>query len=732
MFNECSCKRVVIIFCFLVILPIEAVSGDCSSSPPSFEHSTFTGGGSKEGDYAIYSCDSGYVLTGDQKYGVQFCESGKWVGENIECKCLQCPEPSAPAFGNFSSNSSDYMATISYSCYQGVNLEGNSERQCQGDGTWNGEAPNCTGSICNHTDDVVIGALCYSIRVEGKTWKDAKASCLSNGSSLAYIGDAESQNGIVHELTKRYGSEDHNYWIGLYEDMLWYWIVSDSQMIYSNWDSPSDAEEGKCCYMMNDTATWSSQHCGIKIGYICQFDETCPTFFNTGGKFEPYGPEEIDGNKYCFVFNPYANEERNWAKDKCLYRFLTHDGGTILEGKLAEILNKATQDYITSAIKSNHKLQGIDYWIGAEQKNANPRKWKWTNGFNLTYSSWGNIGYSIEPSHPSENCVDMFKIPYAYDWNDDDCSKTDTRYICSYDPWLHSEDFCGFPGGIPHGVAVTSIQSRYAIGDNVTYVCEAGYHFQGPSTITCIGKGQWFRDQPSCIAVNCSFPPPAIEFSMHTVVSSQYRGIVVYKCTSNLILIGYGVSVCLSNATWSHPEFTCEHTPTFLQTTLSKTDTATDRFTTYQQMTSLNETYPARSTTESISAQESYSFFTHELQSTEGADESSSISHSTDEVGLPTTTENRPSTNVAITIPEMETSSGKSNTLPLVTDSTYTVEADATDGVMTSMMQSATSVGGPLNKTTLLTTLTNESVNPSTMRPIELKTGKSHNQLEYK
>ena len=90
-----------------------------------------------------YSCDSGYLLVGEES---QQCQAnGKWSGVLAVCSPVDCQDPGTPANGDRMLVSTTFMSTVFYSCRLGYNLEGNQHRICQASGNWSGDLPICKG-----------------------------------------------------------------------------------------------------------------------------------------------------------------------------------------------------------------------------------------------------------------------------------------------------------------------------------------------------------------------------------------------------------------------------------------------------------------------------------------------------------------------------------------------------------------------------------------------------------
>ncbi|XP_035674957.1 P-selectin-like [Branchiostoma floridae] len=110
---------------------------------PSHGHVT---GNIQYGDTISYTCDAGYVLTGD---ATSTCLStGVWSNQPPQCTELQCASLAAPNHGMVSSSTNLVGDTVTFSCDPGFEIHGSTDRLCQADGTWSGSQPRCRKVRC--------------------------------------------------------------------------------------------------------------------------------------------------------------------------------------------------------------------------------------------------------------------------------------------------------------------------------------------------------------------------------------------------------------------------------------------------------------------------------------------------------------------------------------------------------------------------------------------------------
>lgn len=93
------------------------------------------------GSTATYTCNSGYTLSGDAS---RTCEgSGSWSGSVPSCVSSGCGPLSSPPNGTVSAPSTAIGDFASYSCNSGYQILGSLRRVCESSSNWSGAAPAC-------------------------------------------------------------------------------------------------------------------------------------------------------------------------------------------------------------------------------------------------------------------------------------------------------------------------------------------------------------------------------------------------------------------------------------------------------------------------------------------------------------------------------------------------------------------------------------------------------------
>ncbi|KAM4570642.1 C4b-binding protein alpha chain-like [Fundulus diaphanus] len=92
----------------------------------------------------------------------------------------------------------------------------------------------------------------------------------------------------------------------------------------------------------------------------------------------------------------------------------------------------------------------------------------------------------------------------------------------------------------------------------VTYSCKTGYKMEGPSTVTCNLTSQWFPSLPKCNMVKCATPGGIVNGTFSPVKDSyDYRDVVQYSCSKDLVLKGSRELTCSEDGNFSPAPPTC-------------------------------------------------------------------------------------------------------------------------------------------------------------------------------
>uniref|UniRef100_A0A8C2LF69 CUB and Sushi multiple domains 3 n=1 Tax=Cricetulus griseus TaxID=10029 RepID=A0A8C2LF69_CRIGR len=116
---------------------------------------------------------------------------------------------------------------------------------------------------------------------------------------------------------------------------------------------------------------------------------------------------------------------------------------------------------------------------------------------------------------------------------------------------------CGIPKAPTNGGILTT---DYLVGTRVTYFCNDGYRLSSKelTTATCQSDGTWSNHNktPRCVVISCGeLPTPPNGNKIGTQTS--YGSTAIFTCDVGFMLVGSAVRECLSSGLWSGSETRC-------------------------------------------------------------------------------------------------------------------------------------------------------------------------------
>ncbi|XP_003387839.1 PREDICTED: sushi, von Willebrand factor type A, EGF and pentraxin domain-containing protein 1-like isoform X2 [Amphimedon queenslandica] len=416
---------------------------DCGPlTDPSNGKVTFDG--ASVGSSASYTCNEGYILSGNQRR--QCLRTGEWTGSDPICRIINCGPLSDPTNGKVRVPSSRFGSNARYSCFTGFTLVGLRLRPCQLDGRWAGNAPICevvrctvlpkpANGLVTITGTTVGSKASYScdrgFELSGKdsrscnsdgTWSGTEPVCraISCGTLIAPV------NGQVTYTTSTVGS------VATYSCMNDYLLVGTGR---------------RTC---QDNGEWSGS------APVCNSKEVdCGTLPDpNNGQVLLYGTKIGDSATYtCFVGFSLSGADIRYCQE-------------------------------------NGQWSGV-----APRCNPNdcPRLTAPENG-ELRYigSGFGElVRYSCFPGYTLVGAVSRTcKSDGQWSGAAPICRPKSTIAPPTPSPG------CGDPGVPANG---RKIGDSYSVGSIVYYECNTGFRLVGPRSRLCRFDGKWTDTLPSCV-----------------------------------------------------------------------------------------------------------------------------------------------------------------------------------------------------------------------------------------
>ncbi|XP_041117630.1 sushi, von Willebrand factor type A, EGF and pentraxin domain-containing protein 1 isoform X2 [Polyodon spathula] len=556
-----------------------------------------------------YSCNPGFVLEGDS---VSSClANGSWSYAQPVCRPVVCSRPSAILNGEAVGSEFGYKGVVKYHCKEGYTLQGKSNLVCQGNGTWDVEAPRCVPVICDPPEDIShgyvngssfsYGDLVHYICFPGyELTGSAILKCSTNGSWTGQLPLCQPcvcqppviENGVV--LGKDYNcgnqvqfqcregfrilgpSEATCESGGSWNPGFPYCgeiqcaappsvpnaFINGSSSLYQN------AITYKCMsgYVMTSNSHVICTENGIwsKPYPICE-PVACgspPSVSNA----KIIGDAYTFGNKVQYRCLKGYELETEADTQSCLQdgAWSTHDirckpqSCPLPLNLMKNLIITGTEFTLNSSITlscvAGYQLLG-DY-ISVCQPNGT-----WTPLF----SSDSCVPVSCEKPSPPQNGIVIgtryhFMDNVLYMCHAGYEIQGDAERICQANKvWSGKQPVCakvscGKPASVEHG----SVQGNdYMLGGEAVYSCNPGFELQGHSRSTCKANKQWSPAAPQCVQKSCG-TPPSVENAVALATGDTYRNNISFVCSSGFHLAGPQNITCQANGSWSTPTPVCE------------------------------------------------------------------------------------------------------------------------------------------------------------------------------
>ncbi|XP_071476349.1 zona pellucida sperm-binding protein 3 receptor-like [Diadema antillarum] len=234
-----------------------------------------------QGSLLLWTCDPGYVMTGDGDTVVWVCgQNDTWLGPDPNCTEVSCSDPPIPANGSISGGRQHRYpqgTNVSYVCDSGYSLtftNSSAYVTCGSNGEWTFSGAYC--KIDCPENYIEHNNVCFkdfpSENRHGYAWTAARQECKNNEEILAL-----SKDNSTHAFLKNMTGND-NYWIGARQGRNWKWASNGSniQRLFWNEGEPNGRRERCVALFRNHNEReffWYDEECKKRHGFICQSGE---------------------------------------------------------------------------------------------------------------------------------------------------------------------------------------------------------------------------------------------------------------------------------------------------------------------------------------------------------------------------------------------------------------------------------------------------------------------------
>ncbi|XP_015755016.1 PREDICTED: sushi, von Willebrand factor type A, EGF and pentraxin domain-containing protein 1-like isoform X3 [Acropora digitifera] len=436
-----------------------------------------------------FSCQEGFVLHGST---VRRCEAeGSWSGNQTECEAVDCGPISVPMNGSFSGESTDFPNSMLFNCDPGFLLKGPSSRMCQPNGTWSGLPVICAARDCGHLPVPRNGS--------------SSGNITTFPNEIGFVCD----DGFILVGSKFRVCQENGLWSGnetfceavdcgpllppkngtLSGDLT---VFPNSVFFYCD---PGFVLQGSSERACQANATWSGS------SSVCEAVDCGALSFPLNGS--SYGGSTTFPSSVRF---------------SC-------DLGFILHGS------------------SKRTCMATGSWSGIATTCAAV-----DCGQPQTLRNGSIVGVNtVFPSVMYLSCHEGFLLRGA------------SQIQCEANgSWSKNSSFCEAVDcgsitipkyAVPHG-------SSTKFPSIIKFSCQEGFYLQGSSSRKCQANGTWTSGVLRCYGADCGqLSPP--ENGWMSGSKTSYPHNVSFTCRSGFILVGSSQRTCLRNGTWSGEEPTC-------------------------------------------------------------------------------------------------------------------------------------------------------------------------------
>ncbi|XP_065899226.1 uncharacterized protein [Dysidea avara] len=416
-----------------------------------------------EGDTCTFSCNTGYVLSGNPTRTCQ--NDGSWNVPETTCR-RTCTSLTETTNGTINCSLGDdgvpsYEDTCSFACNTGYVLTGIPRRTCQSDGSWSGLPVSCTIMVCPSSSLPMNSMLAES--------------CSSTYQSMCDLQCEEGFN----------SSGDPSYMCDVLSDGSVMWMTSGGGWSCGRIPCPSltDPNNGIINCSLGDDGAPS-------------YEDTCSFTCNTG-----YVLTGSD-TRTCQSNGSWSGSDDVCRRVPC--PSLTDPNNGMMTCSLGDDGIPSYEDTCSFTCNTGYVLTGSDTRTCQSDRSWNGNETNCSRVLcpSLTDPNNGTINCSLgDDGIPSYEDTCSFTCNTGYK-----LTGSDTRTCQSDENWSGSDTLCTDTqclilttpsNGEISSCSFGSIEVGYE-GDTCNFTCNTGYELTGSDTRTCQSDGSWSGTETMC------------------------------------------------------------------------------------------------------------------------------------------------------------------------------------------------------------------------------------------
>ncbi|KAK6179269.1 hypothetical protein SNE40_011671 [Patella caerulea] len=497
---------------------------------------------------ARYSCIPGYELFGEESR--ECLVTGAWEEQDPICAPIHCHHPHALDKGRIIGTDYHYQHQITYECFEGYELVGDSVRTCAANRRWNGTKPKCEIIRCEDLTHIPYG------RIIGDNFE--------YGSSVTYVcndGYELVDGTATRTCTKNW------VWDGISPrckriscgdiPSIPFATIIGNETLFNTSNIIECVEgyisKGEPIITCLSTRSWN-------IGeFRCQI-VSCPAieYIQNG---QVLGDDFIYGSKInflCDIGSDLVGAEflecranGSWDSDIPRCQIVTcPEVVPIRFGKPNSTLNTYGTTIRYKCNKGYRLIENSDRFCLDYGEWDTPVPYCQILSCPLTINKITNGRLLTESLNFTVNSTARFECNEGYEMVGNELLMcTESGEWNSGVPSCIKIN-CPQPGGLDHGNVVST-------DDLLTYSCRAGYILRGSTRRRCTSSGQWDFEAPVCHAVVCPDPPDLMNGEIlgnNFTFGTQ----IEYLCDFGYTIVGSEQRNCESNGEWDVPAPYCE------------------------------------------------------------------------------------------------------------------------------------------------------------------------------